>query len=49
MYRTNRLCAETTTIGEVTIPKGTQVIFPIYELHHDPKYWEDPEKFNPDR
>ena len=40
---------ETTTIGDITIPKGAQIIIPIYELHHDSKYWEEPEKFNPDR
>ena len=25
------------------------VIIPIYTLHHDEKYWKDPEEFNPDR
>ena len=48
-YRTNRVCSETTTIGGVTFPKGAQVVFPIKELHQDSKYWEEPEKFNPDR
>ena len=47
--RTNRICVETATVGDITIPKGAQIIIPIYELHHDPKYWEEPEKFNPDR
>jgi len=32
-----------------TIKPGESVWFPTYSLHHDPKYFPDPEKFNPDR
>ncbi|XP_055325951.1 probable cytochrome P450 6d5 [Sitodiplosis mosellana] len=31
------------------IEKGTEVIIPIYSLHRDEKYYEEPLKFNPDR
>lgn len=31
------------------IEKGSNVLIPIYGLHHDPKYWSDPEKFDPER
>ncbi|EFN77005.1 cytochrome P450 9e2 [Harpegnathos saltator] len=31
------------------VKKGQDVLIPIYGLHHDPKYFEEPEKFNPDR
>lgn len=32
-----------------TIDKGSCVWFPIYGLHHDPKYYPEPEKFIPER
>ena len=47
---TNRMCVRTTTLSDgSTIPKGTQIILPFIALHHDPKYWKEPEKFDPDR
>lgn len=33
----------------MTIPKGVAVIVPIALLQKSPKYWKDPETFNPDR
>lgn len=32
-----------------TIDKGTCVWFPVYGLHHDPKYYPNPEIFDPER
>ena len=29
--------------------KGTLVNFPIYAMHHNPKYFPEPEKFKPER
>ncbi len=37
------------TIGEYAIPGGTDVLLSQYVLHHDPQYYKDPEKFDPDR
>jgi len=32
-----------------TIPKGTAVLAALWQLHHDPAFWEDPWKFEPER
>ncbi len=31
------------------VPKGTVLLMNIYAMHHDQKYWQDPEKFEPER
>ncbi|XP_060654830.1 cytochrome P450 4p1-like [Drosophila nasuta] len=31
------------------LPVGTQIVVQIFDLHHNPKYWDNPEKFDPDR
>lgn len=36
-------------VGGFHIPKGTQVQASVLEVHMNPKYWPDPERFNPDR
>ncbi|KAL3273880.1 hypothetical protein HHI36_015306 [Cryptolaemus montrouzieri] len=28
---------------------GTNIVIPIYPIHHDPKYYEEPDKFDPER
>ncbi|XP_021924075.1 cytochrome P450 6k1-like isoform X2 [Zootermopsis nevadensis] len=33
----------------VQLDKGTRVLIPVYALHHDPKYYPEPERFDPDR
>jgi len=45
----HRECKETVTIKGFTIPAGTVVETPPWVLHHDPGYWPEPNKFDPDR
>ena len=36
-------------VGEYTIPAGSSILMSQYVMHHDPRYYEEPERFNPDR
>ena len=36
-------------IAGYNIPKGTSLTFSIYAIHHDPEYWPDPDRFDPER
>lgn len=31
------------------IEKGQKILIPIYSIHHDPKYYPNPETFDPER
>jgi len=44
-----RECAEDFDLNGIHIPAGTEIVIPIYVMHHDPDAWEDPEKFDPER
>ncbi|XP_076328760.1 cytochrome P450 3A5-like isoform X2 [Tachypleus tridentatus] len=45
----NREANKDVTYGSIHIPKGMAVQVPIYNLHHNPGIWPDPEKFDPER
>lgn len=44
-----RSAQEDDEIGGYLIPKGSHVVISPYGLHHDPRFWTDPQTFNPDR
>ena len=47
--RFNREAACDVTIKGFRVPKGTDITMSIHGVHYNPRYWSDPEKFNPDR
>ncbi|XP_049527190.1 cytochrome P450 2C20 isoform X1 [Dermacentor silvarum] len=44
-----REAMEDVVIGDFFIPKGTVVLFNIWAVHHDPRLWKNPNKFDPCR
>ncbi|XP_067143006.1 cytochrome P450 3A11-like [Centruroides vittatus] len=46
-----RECTEDYELPEIgiKIPKGMNIVVPIYAMHHDKKFFPNPEKFDPDR
>ena len=45
----SRECSEDYDLNGIHIPAGTEIVIPIYALHHDADAWEDSEKFDPER
>lgn len=47
----SRVCVKDYKIpgSDVTIEKGTTLMIPTFALHHDEKFYPDPEKFDPTR
>jgi cytochrome P450 len=44
-----RVCVADDEIAGHRIRRGSTVIIPIHALHHDPRFWTDPEVFDPTR
>ncbi|XP_023219451.1 uncharacterized protein LOC111621525 [Centruroides sculpturatus] len=46
-----RECTEEYELPElgIKIPKGMNIVVPIYAMHHDKEFFPNPEKFDPDR
>lgn len=35
--------------GGYSVPKGQDVMISVYNIHHSPAVWDDPESFKPER
>jgi cytochrome P450 len=45
----DRMAVADDRVGDIAIPAGSTVIVFVYGAHHAPRYWEDPESFDPER
>nr|QOV04247.1 cytochrome P450 392A3 [Tetranychus urticae] len=44
-----RRASQDTKIGPYNVPKDSLVLFNFWSVHHDPKLWSNPDKFDPNR
>ncbi len=44
-----RQSIELDTVGGYTMPAQANLIVPIYVIHRDPRWWPEPERFDPER
>jgi cytochrome P450 len=48
-WMVDRMALADDSAGDVNIPRGSTVVVFIYGTHHSPKYWANPENFDPER
>ncbi len=48
-YVIPRNCIEDVEIGQYTIPAGSELVLWVWHCHHDPRWFDQPERFDPDR
>lgn len=49
VWAIDRRVTRETVIHGVKLPKGARVIMSQYQIQHDPRFYPDPERFDPDR
>ncbi len=49
IWSIGRRCVEEDELGGHRIPAGMPLLIPIFQFHRDPRWWEDPEAFRPER
>jgi cytochrome P450 len=45
----DRMAVADDSVGDMAIPRGSTVIVYVYGAHHAPRYWPNPENFDPER
>ena len=48
-YFIDRVNIEEDSFNGLTLPKGSNLLFSVYEIHRHPDFWKDPEAFIPER
>ena len=48
-WMVDRMAVADDRVGDLAIPRGSMVIVFIHGAHHAPRYWPDPESFDPER
>ena len=48
-FRIDRRTVRDCYLGDIHLPKNTSVVIPIWTLHRDPDFFDEPEVFKPER
>ena len=48
-WMVDRMALSDDRAGDLDIPRGSTVVVFVYGTHHSPRYWNDPEIFDPER
>ncbi|MGD1073348.1 MAG: cytochrome P450 [Bryobacteraceae bacterium] len=48
-WMVDRMALSDDSVEDLLIPRGATVVVFIYGVHHSPRHWENPERFDPER